>query len=82
MSDSRLFFAGDVMCGDSFYALGSGVRTMLEEQGDSFMPCELAEYISSHDMAFCNVECVLSDVGEKRYSLRSMHEQSYSGAWY
>jgi len=64
---------GDTMCGDSFCCLGRGIATSLDRYGENFVPRNMAHLLRGHDMVFCNVETVLSDVGRKDYSLRSVH---------
>lgn len=73
MSQIRIACVGDVMCGDSFYALGQGVASSLGKYGDDFLPTEVVEVLSEHDMVLCNIEGVLSDVGRKENSLRRLH---------
>ena len=65
-------FLGDVMCGDSFYALGSGVASSMEKYGGSFLPSAIVDYLHRHDLVFCNLECVLSNIGRKDWSLRRL----------
>ena len=61
------------MCGDSFYALGSGVASKLEKYGRNFLTEDIAKHLYRHDIVCCNVECVLSDINRNNYSLRSVH---------
>lgn len=61
------------MCGDSFYTLGSGVASQLDKYGKAFLAEDSVKCLRSHDIVFCNIESVLSDIGMKRSSLRSMH---------
>lgn len=73
MSKLKIACVGDIMCGDSFYALGRGVASSLDRYGRNFLPSEIVDVFSEHDMVLCNIESVLSDVGRKEYSLRSLH---------
>lgn len=73
MSDLKIACIGDVMCGDSFYALGHGVASALERYGKEFLASNIVDVLRDHDLVLCNVECVLSDIGRKEYSLRSLH---------
>ena len=68
----KIAFLGDVMCGDSFYALGRGVASSLEKYNDNFLSPVIAEFLGQHNLVFCNLECVLSDVGRKDWNLRSL----------
>lgn len=69
----KLGFVGDIMCGDSFSLLGKGSATMIDHYGIDFLPRELVAILKSHDFVLGNIECVLSDVGRKEYSLRRLH---------
>lgn len=69
----KLAFVGDVMCGDSFSLLGRGAASMIERYGDDFVPEATARLLRSHDLVLGNIECVLSDVGRREYSLRRLH---------
>jgi len=73
MSKLKIACIGDVMCGDSFYALGHGVASALDRYGESFLSGEIVDILRGHDLVLCNVECVLSDVGRKENSLRRLH---------
>jgi gamma-polyglutamate biosynthesis protein CapA len=70
MSSVRIACIGDVMCGESFYCMGDGVAASLDRYGRDFLDGHLIEYIQSHDLAICNVECAISDVGGNERSLR------------
>jgi len=71
MKGIRIACVGDVMCGESFYCMGDGVATSLARYGRDFLYGDVADYIRSHDVAMCNVECAISDVGKNELSLRS-----------
>lgn len=73
MSEVKIACVGDVMCGESFYALGQGVASSLDKYGKDFLPNEIIDVFYDHDLVLCNIECILSDVGRKEYSLRSLH---------
>lgn len=73
MNTIKIACVGDIMCGDSFYALGHGVASSLKEYGKDFLDPEMVGFLSSHDMVLCNVECALSDLGRKDNILRSVH---------
>lgn len=73
MGQLKIACVGDVMCGDSFYALGHGVASVLDRYGEAFLSGEIVDILRSHDLVLCNVECVLSDVGRKENSLRRLH---------
>ena len=73
MSKLKIAFIGDVMCGDSFYALGQGVASSLDKYGKNFLSHEIVDLLCGHDLILCNLECVLSDIGRKENSLRSLH---------
>jgi poly-gamma-glutamate synthesis protein (capsule biosynthesis protein) len=87
MSELRIACVGDIMCGDSFYALGHGVASVLDRYGKDFLPNNIVDVLRGHDMVLCNVECVLSDIGRKENSLRRLHMRGrpqaaeYLGQW-
>ncbi len=72
MGELKIACVGDIMCGDSFYAVGHGVGSSLKKQKGDFLRPEIADFLRSHDLAIGNVECVLSDVGRIDRSLRSI----------
>ncbi|AQT69456.1 Capsule biosynthesis protein CapA [Anaerohalosphaera lusitana] len=69
---TKIAFLGDIMCGDSFYAMGKGVRRNLCKRGIDFLPESTREILSQHNAVFANVECVISDIDQRPRSLRSM----------
>ena len=69
----KIACVGDIMCGDSFYAVGHGVGSSLEKQKEDFLPAEVADFLRSHDLVLGNIECALSDVGRIDRKLRSIH---------
>ena len=73
MSVLKIACVGDIMCGDSFSSLGWGVASSIDKYGSSFLPDEIINIFSSHNMTICNVESVLSDIGRNENSLRTLH---------
>lgn len=73
MSQLKIACVGDTMCGDSFNLLGCGAASSLDKYGSDFLSPEIVNIFSSHDIVLCNVECVLSDIGRKENSLRTLH---------
>ncbi len=75
MTDGTIQIAcvGDVMCGDSFYALGHGVASAMQKHGDAFLGPEIVELLRQQDLVFFNMESVLSDIGRQEHSLRRLH---------
>lgn len=73
MSDIRIACVGDVMCGDSFSKLGWGAASCIDKHGVDFLPDEITRLFRTHDLVLCNVESVLSDIGRRERSLRSLH---------
>jgi len=68
----KIACVGDIMCGDSFYAVGHGVGSSMEKQKEAFLRPEIADFLRSHDLVLGNIECVLSDVGRIDRRLRSI----------
>jgi len=87
MSTIRIACVGDVMCGDSFYAIGHGVASSLRRHGVAFLPEEFVTFFHQHDAVLFNLESVLSDVGRAESSLRRLHMRgrpeaaSYLAQW-
>ncbi len=73
MQECRLAFVGDVMLGDSFFALGRGVAASIDKYGSDFLRQDILAEFAKHDLVFCNAEGVLSDIGYKNWSLRARH---------
>jgi poly-gamma-glutamate synthesis protein (capsule biosynthesis protein) len=73
MSQLKIACVGDTMCGDSFNLLGYGTASSLDKYGSDFLSPEIVNIFSSHDIVLCNVECVLSNIGRKENSLRTLH---------
>lgn len=73
MSELKIACVGDTMCGDSFSQMGWGVASSLDVYKGGFLPPEIVNVFSAHDLVFCNLECVLSALGRKQNSLRSLH---------
>lgn len=72
MRTARIACIGDVMCGDQFMKMGRGAGSNVDKYGPDFLPREVVAVLRAHDAVLCNVECVLSDVGRREYSLRSV----------
>jgi gamma-polyglutamate biosynthesis protein CapA len=64
---------GDIMCGDSFYALGQGVSSNIDKYGDQFLHTKIKNVFDDHDLVIGNIECPLSDIGRNAFNLRSLH---------
>ena len=73
MNMLKIACVGDTMCGDSFSQLGWGVASIIDKYGSSFLPDEIINIFSSHDIVICNMESVLSDIGRNENSLRTLH---------
>lgn len=73
MGQISIACVGDVMCGDSFYAIGSGAGTSMDKYGFDFLDRETVTFLRSHDIVIGNVEGCLSDIGRDDRSLRSLH---------
>jgi len=69
----RIACVGDIMCGDSFSRIGMGVAHCLNKYRRGFVPPDVVDIFKRHDLVLCNLECVLSDIGRKEKSLRSLH---------
>jgi poly-gamma-glutamate synthesis protein (capsule biosynthesis protein) len=69
----KIACVGDIMCGDSFYAIGHGVASSLDKYGNKFLPSEILDILSGHDVILGNVEAPLSNKNRKNYVLRSLH---------
>ncbi len=72
MTPARIACIGDVMCGDQFMNAGWGTGSTIDRYGPDFLPPEVVAVFRAHDAVLCNVECVLSEVGRREYSLRSL----------
>lgn len=75
MSTIKLACIGDVMCGDSGYHIGWGIATQLRLYGSNFLAPEIVNILKEHDIVFCNLESVLSDVSKKNYCYRSIEKR-------
>lgn len=73
MTSLKIALIGDVMCGDSFYALGHGVGSSLDKHGAEFLRPEIVSLFRGQDMVLFNMESPLSDAGRRDNSLRSLH---------
>jgi len=79
MDTVRIACIGDVMCGDSFHALGHGVASSLDRHGPDFLRQDLAQFFHGHDAVLFNMESVLSDIGRREHSLRRLHMRGRPG---
>ncbi len=70
MSVAKVALVGDIMCGESYYAINSGVAASLDKYRERFLPEDVQDYLKQHDLVIGNVECVLSDIGRQDNSLR------------
>jgi poly-gamma-glutamate synthesis protein (capsule biosynthesis protein) len=68
----KIACVGDIMCGDSFYAIGHGVASVMERLKEDFVCSEIVDLLCSYELVLGNVECVLSDVGRDDHKLRSI----------
>jgi hypothetical protein len=66
-------FVGDVMLGDSFFAMGHGVASSVDKYDAAFIGDDILAKFAGHDLVFCNMESVLSDIGRRNWSLRTRH---------
>ena len=73
MSEIKIACVGDVMCGDSFSQIGMGAAHGLDEYRSEFVPSDIVDIFHGHDLVLCNLESVLSDIGRRKNSLRSLH---------
>ena len=80
MSQIKIACLGDIMCGDSFYALGTGVASSFSKYGINFLDSDIRELLTSHDIVICNIESCLSDINRKEKSLRSLHMRGFPKA--
>ena len=78
MSEVRIACVGDIMCGEWFSKVGWGVSTALKKHGRAFLAQDVADVLRSHDLVLGNIECVLSEVGRRENSLRSLHMRGRS----
>jgi len=67
------------MCGDQFMKMGWGAGSNVDKYGPDFLPADVVAVLRAHDAVLCNVECVLSDVGRREYSLRSVQMRGRPG---
>jgi len=72
MSKIKIAFVGDIMTGDLFYNMGSGVRSNIKKYGKDFIDREICNVFKEHDLVFGNLESITSDKGINKSSLRSM----------
>ncbi len=72
MRTIKIACIGDVMCGDQFSRIGWGAGSSIDKYAHAFLPDDIVAVFRAHDVVLCNVECVLSDVGRREHSLRSL----------
>ena len=65
MGNCKIAFVGDIMCGDSFYAVGHGVASGIQKYGSDFLPGEIVDCFSAHDLVMGNIESPISYIGRK-----------------
>jgi len=68
----RIACVGDIMCGDRFHMLGWGAAWCIDKHGQAFVSAQMRAVFAGHDLCLGNVECVLSDVGRREHSVRSL----------
>lgn len=68
----RLAFVGDVSFGDCLFCQGMGIRSLARQHPPDHFFKEAAEYLRQADIAFCNLETVLSRNGEDARRLESV----------
>lgn len=73
MTPPSLVSVGDVSFGDHYACASIGVNAMLRRHPDIDLFSDVRGFISSADLAFVNLETVLSDRGLDRRRLPSMH---------
>jgi gamma-polyglutamate biosynthesis protein CapA len=69
----RLGFVGDIMCGDSFFSLGSGVGSGIDRFGSEYLSAPIQSLFHQHDVVLGNIEGAISDVGRVEWSMRRRH---------
>lgn len=69
----KLVAVGDVSFGDHYACASIGVNSMLRRNPNTDLFSNVCDFVSSGDLAFANLETVLSDIGLDRKCLRSMH---------
>lgn len=72
MEKVKIAAVGDVMLGDPFYQIGNGVRSVIDREGHDFVFNKVRSILSKHDVVIGNLECVLSDVDLKPFSVNSL----------
>ena len=78
MGNCKIAFVGDIMCGDSFYAIGHGVASGMLKYGLDFLPGEIVDCFCEHDLVMGNIESPISEVGRRDYLLRTIHMRGRS----
>lgn len=70
-SQIKLIAVGDIMLGDHPVCIGHGIRSTIEAKGFNFITDEIEDRIQKADIAFGNLESVLSDYNYDPKSLSS-----------
>lgn len=68
----RFAFVGDVSFGDCLFCQGMGVRSLARHFPPDHFFIQVAEYFQRADIAFCNLETVLTRSGEDENQLASV----------
>ena len=74
----KLAAIGDIMCGDSFFSIGTGGGSKIDVYGKSFLRADICDFLQQHDIVMCNLESVLSDLERNDNSIRSLHMRGRS----
>ena len=69
----KIAAVGDLMCGDSFYHIGSGIASNIERLGVNFLMPDIVDIFRSHDIVFANIESPISNIGFQKNKLRTLH---------
>jgi len=68
---------GDVWFGDHAVTVGHGVRSTLKKKGMEYLFRDIAHLFVDSDINFCNLECVLSDIGLRKWYLPSYEMRGF-----
>jgi len=66
---------GDIMLGDSFYFVGRGVRSVIEQEGHEYIFSKVKGILSKFDLVVGNLECVLSEAGLQKRRVSSFQHR-------
>lgn len=67
----KIMAVGDISPGDHYFSMGHGVRSSFERNGHKFIFEKVKGLLQQADIAFCNLEGVISDVELKPESFES-----------